>query len=282
MNKRFLTLTSITLIAVSLLVSSCKKVVHQNIQAASNSSVAFASYNDVFKQLNAALSFGVELDQVSTATWNLPGTLCASATLSPLGSAFPKTLTLDYGTGCIDSGGVSRSGQVTFTISGNFADAGTTADVEFVNYSVGQYTLSGEYSIMTESANGSGQPVFSETITNGIVSWGTQEIKWNASIGRTWVEGDTTNFTTWNDLSGLEDDVFELTGTGDGNDSNTHPFDFEVTTALVLPSSCKFITEGILSISPANFNTGTVDYGMGDCDKQSTIEVDGEVFNFTQ
>ena len=254
-------------------------MVHQNIQAASNSSVAISAYNDVFEQLNAAVDSS--LDQKTVSTWNLAGTVCADVSLSSLGATFPKTLTIDYGTECIDAEGISRKGKIVAVFSGNFRDENTTINLSFEEFSAGQYSLAGTDSITNNGVDASGNPLFIEVQRNTVVSWGNQNIRWNAHLTRTWIDGYTTDFAT-DTLAGLNDDVYELTGSASGNDSNTHPFTLETTSPLVLETSCEYITEGMLVISPANFNDGTVDYGIGECDKQATIEVDGEVFNFTQ
>ncbi|MCB9187039.1 MAG: hypothetical protein H6601_09870 [Flavobacteriales bacterium] len=285
MNKKLI-LPIALVVATSVFISGCKKFVHQDIKAASNSSVAISTFNDVFEQLNSAVSYEVALSGMTNPSWNLHGTICADVTLSPLGTTFPKTLTIDYGTGCIGSDGVSRSGKIMAIFSGDFRSENTTVNISFENFTNGQYTVTGTDSVTNTGTDANGNPIFSEVIRDVTISWNTQEILWHADLNRTWLEGDTTNFTTDTiggtlGLAGLNDDVFTLSGTAIGNDSNTHPFSLEVTQPLVLPTSCKWITEGMLIVSPVNFNAGTVDYGTGDCDKQVTIEVDGEVFNFT-
>lgn len=270
-----------SLFLATVFISGCKKVVHEDIRAASNSSVALMAYNDVFEQVKLALSFGEDLDQVQEATWFMPASLHATATVTPLGTAFPKTLTIDFGNGAIGMDGVNRSGKIVATFDGPFGSEGASAEVLFVNYTTGQYTLAGTYKF-TNNGTGSGKPTYAETVTNGVISWGTQQVLWDADLTRKWTEGETTDLTTDSiALTGLTDDVFELTGTAEGNDANTHPFTLEVTSSVKLPSNCNYITEGMLDVSPANFNTGSVDYGTGECDIQATIEVDGEVFNFT-
>jgi hypothetical protein len=285
MNKKVL-FPVFSLLAIAVVFSGCKKFVHQNIQAASNSSVALIAYNDVFEQINSAISYEVALDEMTNGSWNMHGTLCTDVSLSPLGTSFPKTLTIDYGTGCIGTDGVTRSGKIIAVFDGNFRDENTTIDVSFDGFTNGQYALSGTNEMKNTGTDGDGNPTFTETIRGAVIAWSTQQVIWEADLNRTWVEGDTTNFTTDTiggtlGLAGLEDDVFALRGTAIGNDSNTHPFTLEVTNSIVLPSNCKYITDGILVVSPVNFNAGTVDYGSGECDKQATIEVDGEVFNFT-
>jgi hypothetical protein len=275
----------VIMLATTILITGCKKLVHQNIQAASNSSVALITYNDVFEQLNAAVDSS--LNQKTVTAWNLAGSVCADVSLSELGTTFPKTLIIDYGTECIDFEGTSRTGKIIAVFSGNFKEENTTINLSFDQFSAGQYGLEGTDSIMNNGLDASGNPVFSEFLRNTVISWGNQSIQWNADLTRTWIEGYMTNFATDTTggtlgLAGLNDDVFELIGLASGNDSKTHPFTLKITNPLVLKTECDYITEGILVISPANFNNGTVDYGMGGCEKQAIIEVEGEVFNFTQ
>lgn len=282
-------ISTISLAIATLTVATftgCKKYVHENIQAASNSSVAISTLNDVFEQLVTATSYEESLDAITDTDWFLHGTLCADVSLSPSGATFPKTLTIDYGNGCIGADGVSRSGIITATITGNLEQEGSALTVIFDGFSNGQYSISGKDSITNLGTDGDGNPLFSEVHKDIIVSWGTQQILWDADLTRTWLEGDTTNFTTDTtggtlQIAGLNDDVFALMGTAEGNDSNTHPFTLEIIQAVVVPTACQWITDGMLTVSPANFNTGTVDYGDGECNKQATLEVEGEIFNFT-
>jgi hypothetical protein len=287
MDKKF----AFSLIALAagsmMLVSGCKKFVHDKMKAASNSTLVISTFNDVFEQLNAAVSYEVALDQMTNPSWNLHGTVCANVSLSPLGTSFPKTLTIDYGNGCIGSDGVWRSGRIIAVFDGNFRAENTTVNLSFENYLNGQYLVVGTDSITNTGNDGNGKPTFTEVQRDVKLSWGVQEVLWQADLIRTWTEGDTTNFTTDTiggtlGLAGLQDDVFTITGTAIGNDSNTHPFTLEVTQGLSLPTACQWITEGMMIVNPVNYNAGTVDYGDGDCNRQSTIEVDGEVFNFVQ
>lgn len=284
MNKKLLAPT-LALFVLAITIAGCKKYVHENITAASNSTLALRMYNDVFEQINAAVDSS--LTEKTTGAWLLNGSLCTDVTLQPLGMSFPKTLTIDYSQECINADGVTRSGKIIAVFDGNFEDENTTVNISFDNYSANQNTVMGTDSITNLGSDSDGNPTFSEVIRNAIVSFGSESIIWEADLNRVWLEGDTTNFTTDTTggtlgLAGLEDDVFSLTGTASGNDSRTHPFTLEITEGLMLPSNCTYITTGMLVVSPTNFNAGSVDYGNGTCDQQATMEVDGEVFNFTQ
>ncbi len=279
--------SSLTIVFAIASITGCKKYVHQNINAASNSSLAIVRYNDVFSQLNQALSYEVDLDQMTNGSWNLHGTVCADVMLEPLGSGFPKTLTIDYGAGCIGADGVSRSGKVIAVFDGNFRTEGTSFWVSFEDFTSGQYAIAGTDSIYNNGTDGDGDPLFNHAIENGVVSWGGQQITWEADLVRTWAEGSATNYTT-PDTSGtigieaLLDDVFELTGTAVGNDGNGHPYSWSTNTPLQVQTGCDYVQAGTSTVSPINFHEGLIDYGNGECDSHAVIEVNGEVFNFTQ
>lgn len=280
-----LTFSIVLVAAVAIYFSGCKKFVHENIQAASNSTVAISTLNDVFEQLNAAVDSSLAMK--TQTNWMMNGTLCTNVSLDMLGPSFPKTLTIDYGSGCTGTDGVRRSGMITAIFDGEWSNENTTVNVTFTDYINGQYAVTGKDSITNIGMDAEGNPMFTETITDVTFAWGNQTIKWNADLTRTWLEGDTTSFTTDTTggtlgLAGLTDDVFGITGTASGNDSNTHPFSLEITSPLHLATACKYISEGMFIVSPTNFNNGEVDYGMGECDQQATLEVDGEVYNFTQ
>jgi hypothetical protein len=285
--NRNLILPIASAIAISLMgFAGCKKFVHQNIKAASNSSLAILTYNDVFTEINKAVSSEMALEEMVDATWNLQGSVCATVTLEPVGTSFPKMLTIDYGTECIGPDGIVRSGKIIAMFDGNFRTEGTAINVSFEDFTKGQYAIAGIDSITNNGMDGDGNPIFSEIINDVIISWGTQQVLWEANLNRTWLEGDTTGYETDTvggtlGMVGLNDDVFSIFGSAAGNDSNGHPFTLEVIQSMVLPTACMYITDGITTISPVNLNEGRVDYGAGECDKQATIQVDGEVFNFT-
>ncbi len=266
--------------------AGCKKFVHQNIKAASNSSLAVLTYDDVFKQLNAALSSEMALDEMTSATWLMNGSVCSTVILEPTGTSFPKTVTIDYGSGCICPDGVSRSGKIVAIFNGNFRMEGTSVLVSFEDYTAGQYNVTGTDSVYNNGTDGSGNPLFNHTIANANISWGGQNVTWDASLVRTWLEGDTTNYTTPDTTStmgmaGLNDDVFELIGTAVGNDGNGHPYAWATNTSLQVQTGCEYIQSGTATVSPINFHEGLIDYGNGDCDSHAVIEINGEVFNFT-
>jgi hypothetical protein len=285
-KKRFLEL-GVLLAFGTIFTPGCKKFVYQNIKAASNSSLAVLTYDDIFKQINASVSSEIALDEMTSGTWNINDSVCATVMLEPIGPAFPKTLVIDYGSGCIGPDGISRSGKIIAMFDGNFRTEGTSVLVSFEGYTGGQYMVSGTDSIYNNGVDGSGNPLFNHTIANGTISWGGQNVTWDASLKRTWLEGNTTNYTTPDSTStmgmaGLNDDIFELkVDTSSGNDGDGSLYSWATNSPIQVQTGCEFIQSGTATVSLVNYHEGLIDYGNGDCDSHATIEINGEVFNFT-
>lgn len=283
MRSSYIALASLV-IAASF--SSCKKVVHQNIQAANNTSVSLTAFDDVLKQVGHAADNGVALDMVQDTLWPLYTSACAMVSLAPLGSAYPKTLTIDYGNGCVGLDGQWRSGTIVAVFSGDYRAEGTEITIELTDYTVDQYSPTG---MMTVNNNGTQDTTmtFSVSVTEGHVEWDGKAVKWNAELTRVWSGGVATGFYTDNGsgdslgVDGLNDDLYLITGTISGNDRIEHPYSAEILTALQLQTGCAYVEMGELSIHPTNYNEGVIDFGDGSCNQQATIEIDGQVYNFT-
>ncbi len=150
-----------------------------------------------------------------------------------------------------------------------------------------QYAVEGSTSITSGGLDANDNLFYTVDVSDVVISWDDHQITWESNQVRTWTEGSETNFFTPDGngsilgLDGITDDVYEITGTASGTDRNGHPYTMQTTTAWVVQVGCSYIKSGILVISPENYNDGTVDYGNGECDNQATIEINGQVYNFT-
>ena len=72
-----------------------------------------------------------------------PSFVCATVTVTPA-SGFPKTITLDFGSGCTNPGtGVTRSGKMIFVLSDSLRHVGSTSVLTFDNYYVNGFKREG-------------------------------------------------------------------------------------------------------------------------------------------
>ena len=287
MNRQITLLFATIIIAGLLLTTGCRKFSDKNILAASNNSVAIKVFDDIFNQVDQIASVDTNLTTISDSSWVVNNSVCTTVTLEPMGTTFPKTLTIDFGDGCVGPDGVSRSGKIMAVFSRKYSEEGSEITVTLEDYKTGQYAVSGTKVITNGGENGSGNTVFNVDVKAATVAWGDASISWESTLTRTWVEGAETNFFTPDTSGGslgwsaFSDDVYEITGTASGNDRNGHPYSMEISAPLVVQVGCAYIGSGVLTISPANYDDGTVDYGNGDCNIQATVEIGGQVYNFT-
>ena len=67
---------------------------------------------------------------------------CATVTVTPqLG--FPKTIVIDFGTGCSSNNGTTRKGKINVVLSDSLRKSGSTAVMTFVGYYVNRFQKEG-------------------------------------------------------------------------------------------------------------------------------------------
>ncbi|PWT77019.1 MAG: hypothetical protein C5B59_05140 [Bacteroidetes bacterium] len=191
---------------------------------------------------------------------------CASYTVSPADTTtFPKTLTVDFGSGCTSADGITRKGKVTFVLSGKMLMPGTTVSATFTGYSVNSYQLQGTYSFTNISAVSG--IAYTTKITDGKITFpdatfynytGSKTIKMTAG---------------WLTPTILTDDVYSIGGSGSFSTSAGTSIVDSITTLLSKSYSCPFISSGIISFTYDNTLNGTLDFGSGVCDSTVTIKV---------
>src|ERR1043165_573105 len=109
---------------------------------------------------------------------------CATVTVSQ--GSFPKTITIDFGSGgCVSADGITRKGKINITLSDYVHNPGATAVMTFENYSTAGYKVEGTITwTNTSTQNGIS---WTRQITNGKV---TEPIS-----GYYWTHEGTKNVT---------------------------------------------------------------------------------------
>lgn len=95
----------------------------------------------------------------------------------------------------------------------------------------------------------------------------------NFTRTRTWTEGYATPADIW-------DDVFTVEGVATGVNRKGSEYTHTITNPLVIKNSCRWIVEGTIEMVSAN-KTATLDYGMGTCDDQASVTIDGKTKDIT-
>ena len=271
---------------ISLVLGSCKKSDVTTVTASNDSKAATLSdsstvaenvYYDVLNNAfvgysDNASSMGVSQSGkttiLSTATEGIgTGHLsCANYTISDsVHGQYPKTLTLDFGTGCSSIDGIIRTGKLIYTFSGPLFTPGTTVSVSFNQYTVNGYGIQGTYAI-TNNSTQSGVS-FTTLVTNGILTC-PDATNYHYSHNKTYTQ--TAGASTPFDIS---DDVYAISGNSAFSSSDGSSLVLNVTTPLVRNFTCLYITQGVVAFVYNQGISGTIDFGNGTCDNTATLNV---------
>jgi len=234
-------------------------------------------YNDTYDVLAQTTTSSATLSGRTVAAGRVDGVdsfaTCTILTITPNDvNTYPKTVKLDFGSGCTSWYGVTRSGIITYTFSGKFKNPGTTVTAEYTNFKVNGYKLEGSYSITNNTSLANGV-LFNSSVTNGKVTYpdgitwytysGTKTVKQTAGIGS----------LNYNDY------VFAVTGAHSYASSAGKTLTDSITTPLVKQATCKNIVSGVVAFTYNGSITGTLDYGNGACDSLATLTIKGVTKN---
>ena len=190
---------------------------------------------------------------------------CPSVSLMPTETGvFPKTLTIDFGSGCTTTGGQPASGKIVAVFSGAINQSGTNITVTLENFSYRGYTVAGSYNVKINPVG-----TYTGTITNGSIK--TPEGKTATYAGTftaTQIEGQST---TGQNATG--DDVYSIAVNLSGVDTNGKNYTAQTTTALRKEVDCEWIVSGVVEIKITGQAKKTLDFGQGACDNIATLKV---------
>lgn len=188
---------------------------------------------------------------------------CAKITGDINTTTFPKTITVDFGTGCTDPKGVVRSGKLIYTITEKPRVAGSKLTVERSNYMVNGNKVEG--TIIFANITGTDKvPTWSKAVAGGKI---------------TYTDGSVYTFDSQRKMrlvAGLDtpkcsDDTVEIfEGYKNITKTNGDVLRFAISSSLIKPRTCEYITKGTISISGTVVN-GTLDFGDGNCDNKGVF-----------
>lgn len=188
---------------------------------------------------------------------------CPSISIESTDGDFPKTITLDYGESTELENGRIISGIIQIVLSDSPRVDGATRTVTFQNFSVDGVGISGTN---VKTFNGDNQTERIVKIEREMLFTfddGTTLTR-TAERTRTWAAGLDTPFDH-------SDDVMEITGYTNCEDSDGNTYRREITTKLTKRGDCRFIVSGEVTMSKNGAVFATLDYGNGDCDRIATM-----------
>lgn len=269
MKNTPLVLTSFLLAFFSFI--SCTK--EDSLVATDNSPVVASASIDLINELDIKTGNQISFDKLTAKQSGKSLTAsCATVTMDPVTSTFPKTFYVDFGTGCTTNG-IIRKGKLKVTFSNYITQTGSTMTIERVNYYVNGNKAEGKIEYKNTTVNAS-IPQWTRTVTSGIFTDTNGEVYLNSG---THTIKQTAGVSTLN----LDDNTYEMTeGTHTVSKQNGAKITLTVVESLVKNYNCDYVSKGKLKVENTLLN-GTIDYGNGDCDKNATYTQNGIIFPFT-
>jgi hypothetical protein len=247
------------------------------LDAVSSDEETDAAYEDVFNitasmntgQVGEDLGLGANVSGLFMLGGRTDSTPhCFTITVVPnIPHVFPKTVTIDFGTGCLCRDGKYRSGKIVSIYTGKMVVPGSKVSTSFIGYNVDSFSIAGTH--ITENTSTSNLQGWKVSVINGKVT-NTSSGKWRQRNSVKQVTQVAGNGTPGFPL----DDVYHITGGATGSNSAGHHWTTLIVEPLVKKFTCPWIVKGKARIT-RDTKEGLLDYGNGDCDNQAIIYING-------
>jgi hypothetical protein len=236
-----------------------------------------AQYDDVFN-ITASMNknevgedLGVSanvsgLAELGSTTTN-PGR-CFTVTVVPnTPHVFPKTVTIDFGSGCLGRDGKYRKGKIVSIYTKPMVIPTAKVSTTFVGYYVDSFGIEGTH--ITENTSTSNMQGFKVKVIDGKITNTNNNRwrKWNSVKDVLQVTGNgTPNFPL--------DDIYKIDGAATGSNSGGHSWSSLITESLIKKFVCPWIVQGKVKLNREG-RTALLDYGNGNCDNKAIIYING-------
>jgi hypothetical protein len=207
----------------------------------------------------------------------IAGTGCAVVTWNEEA----KTVTLDFGDGCVGIYGRERSGKIIITYGGEFGDHLANRVISFENYFVNNKQITGTIELRDFNTDDNGHLTATRKRINLAMHFPDgNTFTTNGSTTVTWIEGGGDD-----DLS---NDVLSITGAYEGISSRGRTITHTIIEPVIVNYSC-YADGGFarvdgkieIKIAGARERVRTIDFGDGTCDQTITVTINGKILTVT-
>lgn len=271
--KKFTFKTVCVVGATLLLSTSCQKEASMPVQSQTDAVAVAkksADANNVMVDLVARMN-GIALSKSTAMTSNSPELFmgpadqagkCGSITIAPLGSAFPKTITADFGEGCAIEG-VTYKGKIIGTIYAPPTVVGSKVTLGFDKFSYNNIAVTGSAEYTNNGKNMSGNYTYS--VKADLKRTGTPEQTYGLKLA---VDAEFIKGAATTDIA---DDEFSITGSGALTDAANTSYSITIIKPLIKKMSCNWISSGTVENKFGSQAPSTLDFGNGTCDDKGTF-----------
>jgi hypothetical protein len=190
--------------------------------------------------------------------------LCATITVTPNDSTYPKTVTIDFGDGCLCADGKFRKGAIILNLTGPIRRSGSILTITFRDFYLNRAHIEGTKIVSNLSENGNIK--FTVQVVGGKVTFPTgRGYKYEGMKYAKQIEGGSTNI--------VRDDVYSIEGRSKTEFNSGLTIVLNTESPLIKKVVCPWISDGTLKIK-INDRVLFLDYGApnnGDCDNKALL-----------
>ena len=192
---------------------------------------------------------------------------CATITTVPDNNTYPKTVTIDFGDGCVCADGKFRKGAIVIQLTGPIRQAGSVMTISLQDFYLNRAHIEGSKTYANLSENGNIK--FTVQVVGGKVTFPNgrgytyQSLKYVKQV-----EGGATRI--------VRDDVYKIERRSKTEFNNGLTITLDTDIALTKKIACPWITDGTLKIK-INTRVFKLDFGApnnGDCDNKALLTWD--------
>jgi hypothetical protein len=189
---------------------------------------------------------------------------CPTITVTPNDSTYPKTITIDFGNGCLGPDGKFRVGAIILHLTKPIRRPGAVLTITFRGYYVNRIHIEGTKIISNLSTNT--ELKFTVQVVNGRVTFPSgrgyvcNSLKYVKQIA-----GGTTRT--------IRDDVYSIQGRANVTFNGGLSITLDVERPLIKKVVCPWVSDGLLKIR-INNRVLFLDFGApnnGDCDNKALL-----------
>lgn len=267
MNKIQL-IAGLMLFAFTSLITSCKKDEQVGMDASSMTNEGVSSFVDKSIEEDEDAVIFKSMMGGNGQNCGGQGLLAECAIVTESSETFPKTITIDFGDGCTNSNGVTKSGQIIVSLSDDMMNEGAVRTVTFQDFYINNVHVQGTRVTTNTGVDGENHPTFSRTADMTITHNGNIfQRSFNGNV--TWLSGY--------DTPECGDNVFELTGSGTAIRPNGVEISRVIVTPMILDRICGYVTAGVVEVSTPQ-GIHSINFGDGTCDDIAIVTApDGTV-----
>jgi hypothetical protein len=261
--KSIITQETPALLIVAILFASCQKNLDSKSTAASKPNPKQAAdiaglqslltVDDVQQMILAVSPNSKESAQI------LAGSCPPVTTYNPAPNVYPRTVTVDWGTGCTNANGITRSGKIIWNYTDTLANAGAKLTTTYSNYTINGVKIEGKATIAHNDSTVDGDAVYRlKQINRKVTQPNGDFIIYNSSRRVIKFMPNDIHFpdesnTGW----------YRVTGTQNG-DEMKGGISYQWTSTIDSPliyKSCSFVTKGSMTVVFTNQSNWFIDFG---------------------